>query len=65
MALVLPEILRRVASLMPVALCLSLGACEDPFIDPFVEGKHFTVYGYISPFESEHFVRVIAFRRFP
>lgn len=44
---------------------LSLTGCEDPFIDPFATGKHFTVYGYISPFESEHFVRVVAVRRVP
>lgn len=44
---------------------LLVSSCEDPMIDPFVEGKHFTVYGFLNPFEDEHFVRVVPVRRFP
>lgn len=42
-----------------------LGACQDSVVDPYVEGKHFTVYGYLSLFDNEHFVRVIPVRRYP
>ena len=48
-----------------LAAALFLAGCEDPFIDPFVEGKHFTVYGYLNSFEIDHFVRVVAVRRTP
>ncbi len=52
----------QAAALLAVLILIG---CEDPFIDPFATGKHFTVYGYLSPFESEHVVRVVPVRRFP
>lgn len=45
--------------------CLLLAGCEDPLVDPFTTGAHYTVYGFLSPFETEHFVRVIPIRRYP
>ena len=50
---------------LALAVVLLVSGCEDPFVDPFVSGRHFTVYGFLSPFESEHSVRVIPVRRFP
>lgn len=42
-----------------------VGGCDDPFVDPFLEGKHYTVYGYLNVHENEHFLRVAAVRRSP
>lgn len=39
--------------------------CDGPTIDPFIEGRHFTLYGFLHEFDNEHFVRVIAVRRSP
>lgn len=44
---------------------LLLAGCEDPMIDPFTTGRHYTVYGYLNAFDNEHFVRVIPVRRSP
>ncbi len=54
---------RLLAIAMIGACCIA--ACDDPFVDPFDTGKHFTVYGYLSPLESDHYVRVIPVRRSP
>ena len=57
---------RAILLVVPVAFAILASAgCDDPFIDPFVEGRHFTVYGYLHEFDDEHFVRVVAVRRFP
>ena len=48
-----------------VLLMLGVAGCEGPFIDPFREGAHFTVWGFLSTFEDTHYVRVIPVRRFP
>lgn len=48
-----------------LTVVLLLAGCEDPFIDPFVSGKHFTVYGYLNAFDVDHFVRVVPVRRTP
>ena len=34
-------------------------------IDPFVKGRHFTVFGFLNQVDDEHYVRVVAVRRFP
>jgi hypothetical protein len=64
---VLPEV--SVSTLAIFVVCVSIfgmvAGCDDPLIDPFVEGKHFTVYGYLNAFDNEHFVRVVAVRRSP
>ncbi len=39
--------------------------CDNAAIDPFIEGEHFTVWGFISSFQDTHYVRVIPVRRFP
>ncbi len=49
----------------PIVACVALVSCEDPLIDPFVTGKHFTVYGYLNAFDQDHSLRVIAVRRSP
>jgi len=53
----------RLSVAVIVGLCMA--ACADPLVDPFDTGKHFTVYGYLSPLESDHVVRVIPVRRYP
>lgn len=57
--------MRRLLSGCLVILCLGLVGCEDPFIDPFLPGKHYTVYGYLNAFDIDHFVRVVPVRRSP
>ncbi len=47
-----------------LVLLLLVAGCGDVVIDPFIEGQHFTVYGFLNQFDDEHFVRVIAVRRF-
>lgn len=55
----------RTQRLLITGLLLTLMGCEDPFIDPFVDGQHFTIWGYLSAFDEEHTIRVIPVRRFP
>jgi hypothetical protein len=55
----------RWLTLIPACVCILLSGCEDPFIDPFVEGQHYTVYGYLNAFDVDHAVRVVPVRRSP
>jgi hypothetical protein len=48
-----------------IVTTVATGGCDDAFTDPFVEGRHFTIYGFLNAFDVEHFVRVSAVRRFP
>lgn len=60
-----PGSLLKLGVIVPVFVWVVAAGCDDPFIDPFVEGRHFTVYGYLNESDNEHFVRVVAVRRFP